>query len=943
MGINYLFFFCRILYRFVFWGTVTSLGVIAIVVACLMIKLTYSPLSLSFLKPSIEQGLTQVVPDLKVQIGKLHLIRGQKNFRLILRAKDVKILGTKTNIPIFSVPRMDLLLSTKSIFTGELLPKTVTFYQSELKIKKSRSGTFEIDFNPKDANSSSTFTGWNEILEHLVHSNSLKRISIINSTIVVEDEKQDKNWCLHGVETHFSRLGSDMNLRISAKFEKTLLTCSGELKTQTGANFPEKLDLKVRAALKDLPFNQLHILWPEFLAPLLRRWVLNNLSNGLVSDANIKANLQIDLSQPQNCFNLSALNGKIDFSDMTVDYFDGFPKVKKVNGQATFDQKNFHIKTETGTLETLDVVAGDMTITNLDQENQNMTIDLDIAGSLQNVLKLIDAKPLGLAKKFGIDVKRVSGQSVTHVRFDFPVETTLTMDKVDVKATSKLKNIDIPDALRSNGKGPQFHLTKGNIDLAVSKEQLKASGKAELNGAPAEIIWVEKFTPTKTWNSQYQIKSLLEGRKLEEIMPGILSGKTNFQLTLNKYQNNKSSLEVKANLREAALRLPESITLKAVGEPCVADLQINMKNDSISGIPRLNLTGDNVNVKASVVMDGTNTQIQSITCDSIRIHATDIKVKGQRGSNGVLRIELKGPQLDLEPFLKHNSEDQQSWECPFPVEINVNLDKIRFSDQKLLSQVQGTLKNDCKEWKNIRLTGTLPGQTNGKNNFLQILRQPKDQKDKLNISSNNAGAVMHLLSISDSTRQGQLQIMGEKQSDDSWQGNIRIEQFFLAEAPVMTHLLSLASPFGIFDALSGQTLAFDVFQSNFVWKRGKIFLKAGRASGTSLGFTVEGLIDRNKDTLKLQGAVLPYNAVNMFLLKIPIVGHLLGGEQGGIWGISYSLQGSTESPEINVNPFSALTPGFLRFIFEPSIEEEEDFPDSQAVAPVRSPHKKRTG
>lgn len=946
MGIRYLVSFCKVLYRLVFWGAVAGFGITAIGVACLMIKLMYSPLNLKFIKSNVEQGLTQAVPNLKFQIGKLQLARTQKNFRLVIRAKGVKVIGTNTQQPIFSVPRMDLQLSTKTIFTGEFLPRSITIYGAKLKVSKDQNGTFSVDFKPEDSDFPPTPTNWSELSELIAHSNSLKHIRILDGTIIVEHQALNTSWTLNNVETHFGRIGLNMSLKASAKFKNTRLTCAGTLTPDGNASTPKTFQLNIKAALEQLPFNQLRTLWPEFLASLPRKWVLGNLSDGLVSYADIKTHLQLDLEQPQDPIHIRSLGGKILFSDMTVDYFEGFPKVRHVDGQATYDQKNFYIQTKSGTVEGLTIHKSDITIANLDQEDQHMTIDLDISGPLKDALKIIDTEPLGLAKKFGVDIAKVSGENVTHVHFAFPVETTLTTDQVDVKATSKLENVDIPNALASSKEGPKFHLSKGIIDLNVSKEQLQASGKVLLNGVPADLVWTEKFAPTKTWHCQYKVKSTLEGKQLADLLPGCLSGRTSFQLTLNKYKNDKSTLEIKANLKEATLSIPDGPTLKSNGKPCSTDVLINLKKDSIAEIPRLHLTGENVNIRASVKMNPVASQVESIHCDPLQIHATDIKVNGQRGSDGVFRLRLKGTQFDLEPFLAHHSENQNDRDFPFPVQVDLTFERVKFADQKLLSNVQGHLKHSQKEWRNIHLSGNLPGQTNGKNNFLQITRKPSETKDKLSIQSNDAGAVMHLFGISDSARQGQLRILGEKNENGSWMGTIKIDQFHLSKAPVMTQLLSLSSPFGLFDALSGHSVAFDQFQSKFGWRNGKILLKEGRASGTSLGFTVEGYINRNEDTLKLQGAVLPYNAVNIFLLKIPIVGQLLGGEQGGIWGISYTLKGSTADPKVTVNPFSALTPGFLRFIFEPSINEDpedDDFMRDQATAPVRSPHQKQAG
>ena len=51
------------------------------------------------------------------------------------------------------------------------------------------------------------------------------------------------------------------------------------------------------------------------------------------------------------------------------------------------------------------------------------------------------------------------------------------------------------------------------------------------------------------------------------------------------------------------------------------------------------------------------------------------------------------------------------------------------------------------------------------------------------------------------------------------------------------------------------------------------------------------------------------------LTKIPLVGVLLsGGQNDGVFGLSYRVHGSMSSPTLTVNPLSAIAPGILRRI-----------------------------
>jgi len=60
---------------------------------------------------------------------------------------------------------------------------------------------------------------------------------------------------------------------------------------------------------------------------------------------------------------------------------------------------------------------------------------------------------------------------------------------------------------------------------------------------------------------------------------------------------------------------------------------------------------------------------------------------------------------------------------------------------------------------------------------------------------------------------------------------------------------------------------------------------------------------------------VPAYTVNTMLTKIPLVGLLLsGGQNDGVFGLSYRVHGSMSSPTLTVNPLSAIAPGILRRI-----------------------------
>ena len=70
----------------------------------------------------------------------------------------------------------------------------------------------------------------------------------------------------------------------------------------------------------------------------------------------------------------------------------------------------------------------------------------------------------------------------------------------------------------------------------------------------------------------------------------------------------------------------------------------------------------------------------------------------------------------------------------------------------------------------------------------------------------------------------------------------------------------------------------------------------------------------------IDGVIVPAYALNSILGNIPILGDILqGGEGEGMFSATYKIAGDLAEPKIDVNPWAALAPGFLRGIFTEDI------------------------
>lgn len=226
------------------------------------------------------------------------------------------------------------------------------------------------------------------------------------------------------------------------------------------------------------------------------------------------------------------------------------------------------------------------------------------------------------------------------------------------------------------------------------------------------------------------------------------------------------------------------------------------------------------------------------------------------------------------------------------------------------------LSRDDKDWRTMSIKGTV-----GKGKTFNMTLQPVvGNKRALKVSSDDAGAVLRAFDSYGHMVGGRLEVdaaYDDNQESQPLSGVIRIGDYQIVNAPVLARLLTVAALTGIADVLNGDGITFSNLDAPFTLADGLLTIRDSRAYGPALGITSKGEIDLERGRMALEGTVVPAYALNSVLGKIPVLGWLItGGEKGGgLVAFNYSMKGPSEDPSVTVNPLSALTPGFLRNLF----------------------------
>lgn len=654
-------------------------------------------------------------------------------------------------------------------------------------------------------------------------------------------------------------------------------------------------------------------LWPTAVGPDARAWISENILAGNILDTRARVQLtgaQLAGTEP---IPAEAVNLEWRVEGAEVRYFKPLPTVTAVVGTARMSAQRLDIAISQGRVGELVASQGTVVITGLDEKDQFADISIVVSGPTARALELLDREPLRFVRRFGFEAAAAGGTARTQAHFKFPLAKSLSVDDLDVNATSDVKAFTYPQVV------DRFRVSDGNMVLKVDRQQLSARGKLALNGVPVQMLWVEKFSGPLA--SRYDLTGVLDDAAREAL-----------GLPTSPYIYGTFGADVAIEVNRAG-------DVTADGAFDLADAKLVFsplkweKPPRVPGNARFRLSApkskpiqvDSVEVKATdFLLRGRATigpgPARHIEVATVKQGANDLSAVATVDDKATV-VSVRGASVDLRPFLSEidtvaRPTSAKPAEPQPPTQVRFTLDRVVLSDDVALTSVEGHA-----EEVNDRLTQLVATGKIGASGAVEVGMVPAGRGRRLTITSADAGAVIKGLGITNDIVGGTLNmhadIVDDGGEDSATKGLMKIDQFKLLGAPAIARILSIAAVTGIGELLSGEGVNFVQANVPFTIANSKVRLDGARAWGPSMGLTAEGTIDRNNDTVLLTGTLVPAYAINAVLGNIPLLGQLLVGRKGeGIFGVTYRMSGPLGDPTVEINPLSALTPGFLRRIFE---------------------------
>jgi len=687
-----------------------------------------------------------------------------------------------------------------------------------------------------------------------------------------------------------------------------LLSASGTVEDLTrGADGAFDVSLK-NTRLKDIKRY-----WAPEWAPDVHAWWVENVKDGFVPEVE----MTVRTRGGADGMALTSVVGDMDFRDVSITYLEGMPIITGGAGRASFTHKRFDVFIDRAQSAGLDLGEGQLFITGLATGREQAEIHAAVNGPLSKALALIDHPPLGYATEMGIAPEDAEGTAKVHLRIALPLILDLDLQDVQIAADARLRGAAIPGALHG------FDLDHADLNLAVDKRGMEVKGRGNVAGMPADISWRENFgdkVPFRTiLDLAGRIPDVAHLRELG-LNVGILHedhvrGAVGANVRFTVLNDNETKVEVRADLEEAELNIDRVKWTKPLGATGRAEMNLTFKDDKPRQITHFALYAEDLAVAGRASFEDEGTAVQRIDFTQINHGRTDMKGALIRRADGAWDLGFHGASLDLAPVWK-DLMDGGGKEVFGDFVLAAEFEKVWIDADRSLADVSGTFQREDQIWRTVYLQTMLDNKT-----ALNVSLKPgADGNRTLEIDAADAGVVLRTLGLYENMQGGLMQLTGtfaDNQPDRPLKGQLIVRDYRVLKAPALAHLVSIMALTGILDALEGDGLGFAVLDIPFTMRSGVIEITDARAAGTSLGFTASGTVYTHADVVDLQGTVVPAYALNSALGRIPIIGNIFtGGEKGsGLFAANFRMTGPQEDPKVDVNPLSALAPGFLRRLF----------------------------
>ena len=660
-------------------------------------------------------------------------------------------------------------------------------------------------------------------------------------------------------------------------------------------------------------------LWPAMVTPRLRSWVVERISGGTIDRVLIAANAPLSTFEPGGPpLPDDGLSVDLVTSGNTLSVVDDLPTMRDADLVTRVQGRTATVRVGRATVDLpsgrkLTSTNGVFEVPDTHPKPSPARTRFRAEGTADAAAELLAMERLRDASNVTLDPATTKGKFRRAGRARLPLTGTLSQDNLNYVIDADITNFAAEKWVRGQ------KVEAAALKLTANSQGFFTRGDVKIGGLPATVDYRK---PAGDADAEVRIQATLDdaGRaRLGFGMGEALSGPVPLKVQGRVASNDRESrYQVEADLKDSKITelLPgwwktagraTRVTFTVIDKPQV------MRFDDIV------IDGPGTLVKGMIELDA-NGEILLASFPSFALSDGDkATLRADRAPDGTLKVTMRGELFDGRGFIK-SATSGSSGDKSKPAARDFDLDvKLATVTGYNVEALRGVELRMSRRNGHVRTFGML-AKLGGNASLTGDLRAYPGGRQVIYLWSNDAGALLRFTDTYARVLGGEMWMAMDPPTADQLpqEGVLNVRDFSIRGELTLEKVAANGNdPSGRMPQAIGSGVSFSRMRAEFTRSSGKLMIREGVVWGPAIGATLEGQFDYARDDVRLRGTFIPAYALNNFLARVPIVGMIIGGGQNeGVFGMTYEVVGPQGNATLRVAPMSMLAPGFLRKIFE---------------------------
>jgi hypothetical protein len=666
-----------------------------------------------------------------------------------------------------------------------------------------------------------------------------------------------------------------------------------------------------------MPASALKRMWPILIVPEVREWVLERIERGSLQRLEIGVNTLVkNLPRKGPAIPDDGLSVNLVASGVTVRPVDGLPAVHDADLKAHVTGRTATVTIGQGVADTaagrkLNFSDFVFEVPDTHQRPVASRAKMRIDGPVSAAAEILASDRLSDLSGTLVDPNSSKGTFTATVNLSMPVKGELTKADTIYAVTADLNGFAADKLVMSQ------KLEANTLKVTANNQSMQVKGDVKINGQPATLDYRKpangdadvKLAATLDDASRARL-GLDLGSAVSGAIPVKLIGKIGTG-------DRDSRMGVEADL--TALKLDNILPgwVKIPGKSSRAVFNVVPKAQS-TRFEDIVIDGGGMSIKGSLEVDQNGDLVNANFPVYSPSEGDKTSLKAERGTDGVIKVTMRGDVFDGSNFLKSalsgnaSKDDAKSKTKNLDFDVDLKLGAVAGFNGEAMRSADLKMSRRAGAFKAFTLNGKV-----GRDTPISAELRNRGQgqaRDVIYLQTNDAGAFFRFSDIYSKMTGGQLALAMEPPTADpgTKEGLINVRDFTIKGEAALDRAAAGGPPGG-----QNKGVAFSALRAEFTRQAGQFTIREGVVKGPAIGLTIEGNIDYVSNRVRMSGTIVPVYGLNNMFGQIPIVGLFLGGGSNeGLIGVTYEVVGSPGQPVMNLNPISAMAPGVLRKIFE---------------------------